>query len=87
LGGILWKVGEGARGSQDGCGRWKRSGKSAGLWPGSLERGRCWRSFKPDAVAGSKSETGTNHIRLRGVGWREYRKSQGVAQGAETAVV
>src|SRR3954462_12551847 len=48
----------------------------------SLERGRCRRGFKPDAAAGSTRKPERDHIRLRGVGFQQYRKSAEVSQAA-----
>jgi hypothetical protein len=38
--------------------------------------------FKPDAAAGDGP--GRNDIRLRGVGYKQYRKSAGIPQAAST---
>src|ERR1700752_1749235 len=45
------------------------------------ERGKGRRGFKPDAAAGSTRKPERNHIRLRGVGFRQYRKSVRLPQG------
>src|SRR5437016_7706555 len=39
------------------------------------EQGKRRRGFKPDAAAGSTEKPERNHIRLRGVGLHQYRKS------------
>jgi hypothetical protein len=45
------------------------------------ERGKGRRGFKPDAAAGSTKKPKRNHIRLRGVGSTQYRKSVSFLQG------
>ena len=45
-----------------------------------LKQGRCRKGFKPDVAADAIWLSGDNHIRLRGVGWNEYRKSAASAQ-------
>lgn len=51
-----------------------------------LKQGRCRKGFKPDVAADAIWLSGDNHIRLRGVGWNEYRKSVALAQdGARAA--
>src|ERR1700716_2789794 len=44
------------------------------------EQGKCRRGLKPDAAAGSTRKPERDHIRLRGVGFRYYRKSPGFPQ-------
>jgi hypothetical protein len=51
------------------------------------EQGRGRRGFKPDAAAGSTRKPERNHIRLRGVGFRQYRKSVSFLQGDLTGSV
>lgn len=52
----------------------------------NLKQGRCRKGFKPDVAADAVWLSGDNHIRLRGVGWNEYRKSAAAAQdGASDA--
>jgi hypothetical protein len=45
------------------------------------ERGKGRRGFKPDVAAGSTKKPERNHIRLRGVGFQQYRKSVRFPQG------
>lgn len=45
-----------------------------------LKQGRCRKGFKPDVAADAIWLSDDNHIRLRGVGWNEYRKSVALAQ-------
>lgn len=45
-----------------------------------LKQGRCRKGFKPDVAADAIWLSGDNHIRLRGVGWNEYRKSVAATQ-------
>jgi hypothetical protein len=45
------------------------------------ELGKRRRGFKPDVAAGSTRKPGHDHIRLRGVGYRQYRKSVRFSQG------
>src|ERR1700730_14781075 len=45
------------------------------------EQGKRRRGFKPDAAAGSTRKPERNHIRLRGGGFHQYRKSPGLPQG------
>jgi hypothetical protein len=44
------------------------------------EQGKRRRGFKPDAAAGSTKRPERDHIRLRGVGFAQYRKSPGIPQ-------
>src|SRR3979490_623503 len=44
------------------------------------EQGKCRRGFKPDVAAGSTRKPERNHIRLRGGGFLQYRKSAGPSQ-------
>src|ERR1700704_1207824 len=46
------------------------------------EQGKCRRGFKPDAAAGSTRKPERDHLRLRGVGFLQYRKSPGFPQAA-----
>src|SRR3954447_14128562 len=43
-------------------------------------QGKRRRGFKPDAAAGSTRKPERNHIRLRGVGSQQYRKSPRLSQ-------
>src|SRR6266852_9482284 len=73
---VLWnKLGRDREVALRKCGRPKRKKVRRS------ERGRGRRGFKPDAAAGSTRKPGRNHIRLRGVGFQQYRKSAGFAQG------
>src|SRR5882757_4745219 len=71
---VLWNNGEGLRG---GFKKMRTTEKKVRR----SERGRCRRGFKPDAAAGSTRKPERDHIRLRGVGFRQYRKSSGFPQG------
>ena len=44
------------------------------------EQGKRRRGFKPDAAAGSTRKPEHDHIRLRGVGFHQYRKLAGLPQ-------
>lgn len=47
----------------------------------NLERGRAPKGFKPDVATGSIEKPERDHIRLRGVGFPQYRKLIASAQG------
>src|SRR3954469_2665921 len=71
---VLWKIGEGLRGAFKKCGRQNRKvRRSEALSEEMLERlqTRCGGRF---------NEPERDHIRLRRVGCRQYRKSPGFPQ-------
>src|ERR1700720_2132568 len=71
---VLWSNVEGLRGGfQENADTSKRKVRRS-------EQGKRRRGFKPDAAAGSTKKPERNHIRLRGVGFQQYRKSVGFLQ-------
>jgi hypothetical protein len=58
--------------------RTRKIGRSAGL-----SKESAGKAIKPDAAAGPMKEPERDHIRLRGVGYRQYRKLAAASQAGE----